>query len=262
MAGSYPAPLIRPLSKQETNPTASIFKPRGNSKYAMLYFDENGRRRKANGCTDKAESKRIANKLENEVALRREGLIDRRRRRLTRLSDHSIGQRRRVAPAANEGRTPDRDHRRTGFPRPANPHGESSRPARRLATTKLSAVLTYRAQRAIFEQGNIFPHSDLYVGCIGGAIVATKSAAHKRVTTEKPPKLVAPEKRLPASKAAPSKPSKTTASSDGSPAVTPTTKTRIPTAATRRALADLKAGRWTRYVDADDLFSKLDIKIG
>ncbi|MFI5456694.1 MAG: hypothetical protein ACHRXM_14695 [Isosphaerales bacterium] len=40
------------------------------------------------------------------------------------------------------------------------------------------------------------------------------------------------------------------------------TKSRIPNAATRRALADLKTGRVTRYVDADDLFRKLGVKVG
>ncbi len=39
-------------------------------------------------------------------------------------------------------------------------------------------------------------------------------------------------------------------------------KSRVPNATTRRALADLKAGRLTRYVDEDDLFKKLGIKVG
>ena len=39
-------------------------------------------------------------------------------------------------------------------------------------------------------------------------------------------------------------------------------KSRIPNAATLRALADLKAGRLTRYADADDLFRKLGVKVG
>jgi hypothetical protein len=57
---------------------ATVFKPKGRVKYVIQYFDENGRRRKAPGCTDKAETERIANRLENEVALRRAGLIDRK----------------------------------------------------------------------------------------------------------------------------------------------------------------------------------------
>jgi hypothetical protein len=42
----------------------------------------------------------------------------------------------------------------------------------------------------------------------------------------------------------------------------PAPKARVPNAATLRALADLKAGKVTQYVDADDLFRKLDVKDG
>jgi integrase len=58
---------------------ASIFKssPRAK-KYTILYFDENGRRRKRTGASDKAVSQQIANELEKKVALRRAGLADRR----------------------------------------------------------------------------------------------------------------------------------------------------------------------------------------
>jgi integrase len=55
---------------------ASIFKPKGKSKYIILYTDENGRRRKKTGATDKSVTQRIARDIENRVALRREGLID------------------------------------------------------------------------------------------------------------------------------------------------------------------------------------------
>ena len=55
---------------------ASVFKPAGKPKYVILYTDENGRRRKKIGATDKAVSERIAHDLENNVALRRQGLID------------------------------------------------------------------------------------------------------------------------------------------------------------------------------------------
>ena len=57
---------------------ASVFKSKGSRKYTILYFDENGKRHKVMGCTDKAESERIANRLENEVVLRRRGLSDRK----------------------------------------------------------------------------------------------------------------------------------------------------------------------------------------
>ncbi len=55
---------------------ASIFRPKGSSKYVILYFDENGDRRKKVGTTDKAVTERIARDIENRVALRREGIID------------------------------------------------------------------------------------------------------------------------------------------------------------------------------------------
>ena len=55
---------------------ASVFKPKGKSKYVILYHDQNGRRRKQVGTSDKAVSERIARDIENRVALRREGLID------------------------------------------------------------------------------------------------------------------------------------------------------------------------------------------
>src|SRR4051794_6462029 len=55
---------------------ASIFKPKGKTKYAIIYTDESGRRRKKTGATDKTVTRRIARDLENRVALRREGVID------------------------------------------------------------------------------------------------------------------------------------------------------------------------------------------
>jgi integrase len=55
---------------------ASVFKPAGKSKYSIEYTDENGRRRKATGTTDKAVSERITNDLENKVALRKAGIVD------------------------------------------------------------------------------------------------------------------------------------------------------------------------------------------
>ena len=55
---------------------ASAFKPAGKSKYSIEYTDENGRRRKATGTTDKAVSERISNDLENKVALRKAGIVD------------------------------------------------------------------------------------------------------------------------------------------------------------------------------------------
>jgi hypothetical protein len=55
---------------------ASVFKLAGKSKYVIIYTDENGKRRKKIGATDKAVSQRLANELENKVAMRRGGLVD------------------------------------------------------------------------------------------------------------------------------------------------------------------------------------------
>jgi integrase len=55
---------------------ASVFKSPGAKKWTILYFDENGVRRKKAGAPDKAVTERIAADIENKVALRRDGLID------------------------------------------------------------------------------------------------------------------------------------------------------------------------------------------
>jgi integrase len=55
---------------------ASVFKPAGKSKYVIIYTDEIGRRRKKIGATDKAVTQRLANELENRVAMRKGGLVD------------------------------------------------------------------------------------------------------------------------------------------------------------------------------------------
>ena len=72
---------------------ASVFKPQGAKKYVIMYTDDQGRRRKQVGATDKGVTQRIARDLENKVALRREGLIDPRedafaRHEATPLADH------------------------------------------------------------------------------------------------------------------------------------------------------------------------------
>ena len=55
---------------------ASVFKPKGKSKYVIFYTDENGSGRKKTAATDKAVSERIARDIENRMALRREGVVD------------------------------------------------------------------------------------------------------------------------------------------------------------------------------------------
>ena len=48
----------------------------GATKYTIFYTDENGKRRKKTGATDKGVSQRIANDLENKALLRRQGLTN------------------------------------------------------------------------------------------------------------------------------------------------------------------------------------------
>ncbi|MGO9600989.1 MAG: tyrosine-type recombinase/integrase [Isosphaeraceae bacterium] len=55
---------------------ASVFKPSGSRKYVIMWRDENGKRRKKSGATDKQVTERIARNIENRVALRREGVVD------------------------------------------------------------------------------------------------------------------------------------------------------------------------------------------
>jgi hypothetical protein len=55
---------------------ASVFKAKGAAKYSIVYTNENGKRCKKMGATDKAVSERIARDIENKVALRNQGLID------------------------------------------------------------------------------------------------------------------------------------------------------------------------------------------
>ena len=45
------------------------FKARGKAKYTIVYTDENGRRRKKTGVTDKAVTERIAHDIENQGCL-------------------------------------------------------------------------------------------------------------------------------------------------------------------------------------------------
>jgi hypothetical protein len=55
---------------------ASVFKPTGSDRFVIFYKDENGKRRKKVGTRDKGVSQRIANDLENKVALRNAGIVD------------------------------------------------------------------------------------------------------------------------------------------------------------------------------------------
>lgn len=56
---------------------ASIFKKNGKGNYIIVYFDLDGRRReRSSRTTDLATAKRIGSKIESDLALRRDGVID------------------------------------------------------------------------------------------------------------------------------------------------------------------------------------------
>ena len=56
---------------------ASVFKSEmAATKYTILYYDENSKRRKKTGYTDKRESERMGMQLEDRARKIRDGLID------------------------------------------------------------------------------------------------------------------------------------------------------------------------------------------
>ena len=92
---------------------ASVFKPNGSKKYVIMYVDENGRRRKKIGTTDKGVTQRIANDLENKVALRRGGLIDPAAERFAECARKPIGNHLDEFVASMEAGNRDSKHVRT-----------------------------------------------------------------------------------------------------------------------------------------------------
>ena len=57
---------------------ASVFKAKGAEVYTILYYDENGDRRKKAGYSDKRKSQELATKLETEARDIKNGLADRK----------------------------------------------------------------------------------------------------------------------------------------------------------------------------------------
>jgi integrase len=92
---------------------ASIYKPPGRSKYIIEFRDENGRRRRKTGATDKAVSQRIANDLENKIALRKQGLIDPAAERFADSARKPIARHVDDFVASMEARARDAKHIRT-----------------------------------------------------------------------------------------------------------------------------------------------------
>jgi hypothetical protein len=112
------------------------------------------------------------------------------------------------------------------------------------------------AKWAIFKIRKNFPCRVL-VRVYEDGIIPIKVAIKKPVSMNAAPKRPAAGKARPvAAKAqAPSRIGEIAS-------LTQNVKSRIPTADTFRALKELKAGKLTRYVDEDDLFKKLGIKVG
>jgi site-specific recombinase XerD len=65
-------------------------KGKKNRPYTIYYYDHEGKRRSAKGFTDKALTEQLAAKLENEVLLRRRGMIDPAQERLLSIKQSPI----------------------------------------------------------------------------------------------------------------------------------------------------------------------------
>jgi hypothetical protein len=57
---------------------ASFFRPNGEARYRILYYDENGERRQETGYTDKQKTEKWANELEDRARHHHEGETDSR----------------------------------------------------------------------------------------------------------------------------------------------------------------------------------------
>jgi integrase len=72
---------------------ASVFRRNGTGPWLVEYFDQHGRRRqKSSRTTDKRAAERIAQKVEADVALRREGVVDARQDRFAEENRKPLAQ--------------------------------------------------------------------------------------------------------------------------------------------------------------------------
>ena len=74
---------------------ASVFKRKDKNgrpyrHWTIQYLDAHGKSRQKKGFTDKQESQRLANKLEHEAKLRRDGLIDSAAEELANQAKRSV----------------------------------------------------------------------------------------------------------------------------------------------------------------------------
>ena len=63
-----------------------------NKPYQIAFVDENGRRRFATGCTDRAATEEIARKLESDAKLRQRGIIDKSQEQVVAQSRRSLSE--------------------------------------------------------------------------------------------------------------------------------------------------------------------------
>ena len=72
---------------------ASVFRKKGAGPWLIEYFDQHGRRkRRSSGVTDRRAAERIAAKIEADVALRKEGVVDARHERFAEESRKPLAQ--------------------------------------------------------------------------------------------------------------------------------------------------------------------------
>jgi len=72
---------------------ASVFRRKGSGPWLIQFFDQHGRRReKSSRTTDRRAAERIASKLEADVALRREGVVDPRQDRFAEENRKPLAQ--------------------------------------------------------------------------------------------------------------------------------------------------------------------------
>jgi hypothetical protein len=91
---------------EDADVMASVFKRKGVGSWLISYYDQAGRRKeKSSRTTDFRAAERIAQKIEADVALRRDGVVDARHERLTEENKKPLAQQRaRIPPALPRSR--------------------------------------------------------------------------------------------------------------------------------------------------------------
>jgi len=72
---------------------ASVYRRRGSKAFFVAFFDEHGRRReKSTGATEKRAAERIAERIRNDVALRKSGVVDPRAEAFVKANRQPLSQ--------------------------------------------------------------------------------------------------------------------------------------------------------------------------